>query len=373
VATALGFPVVQRLVNRFVDAIVLRRPNYARLRATIADLISGLDSTDQILDAVCSRLASALHAREVGWKAVGAEGPAIPSPQPTRSEIVVPTHEPPRFALEVRELAPGKVLLSDDLVLLDAIALLVARRIDSVRLTHERCERDFREQEVVRLATEAELRALRAQLNPHFLFNALNTIGYLMRAAPERAFGTLLDLTRLLRAVLKRSGGDFATLGQELELVRAYLAIEAARFEDRLRVIIDVPRSLETWLVPPLVLQPLVENAIKHGITLRAEGGEVSIVARGHAADETLTIQVVDTGMGASEGRMQAGRREGVGLASIERRLAAYYGSRGSFEIASQPGLGTRATLRIPAAPASGRPAATIEEPAVVERAGFSA
>jgi signal transduction histidine kinase len=371
VATALGFPVVQRLVNGFVDTVVLRRPNYARLRAEIADLISGLDSTEQILDAVCSRLASALHARDVGWKATDAEGPAAASPQPTRSEIVVPTHEPPRFTLEVRELAPGKVLLSDDLVLLDAIALLVARRLDSLRLTHERCERDFREQEVVRLATEAELRALRAQLNPHFLFNALNTIGYLMRAAPERAFGTLLDLTRLLRAVLKRSGGDFATLGEELELVRAYLAIEGARFEDRLRVIIDVPQRLETWLVPPLVLQPLVENAIKHGITLRAEGGEVSIVARRHDADDTLTIQVVDTGMGASESRMQAGRSDGLGLASIERRLAAYYGSGGSFEIASQPGLGTRATLRIPGAPAPSPVATTSEEPAD-ERAGVS-
>ncbi len=353
VATALGFPVVQRVTSRFVDSIVLRRPNYTRLRAEIADLVAGLDSTEQILDAVCSRLAAALHARALTWTALAPEGPPAESRLPTRSEIVLPTNEPPRFALEIRDLAPGKVLLSDDLVLLDAIALLVARRIDSIRLAHERFERDYREQEVARLATEAELRALRAQLNPHFLFNALNTLGYLMRAAPERAYGTLLDLTRLLRAVLKRSGGDFATLGQELELVRAYLAIEGARFEDRLRIVIDVPEALQTWLVPPLVLQPLVENAIKHGITLRAEGGEVSIVARRHRGDETLSLQVVDTGVGASEGRIAAGRDRGLGLSSIERRLGAYYGTRASLEIASQPGLGTRVTLRIPGGPAS--------------------
>jgi hypothetical protein len=358
VATALGFPIVQRLTSRFVDSVVLRRPNYARLRAEIADLISGLDSTEAILDGVCSRLASALDARDVAWRAADDQPPPASSP-PTRSEIVLPTHEPPRFALEIRELAPGKVLLSDDLVLLDAVALLVARRIDSLRLTHERCQRDFREQEIARLATEAELRALRAQVNPHFLFNALNTLGYLMRTAPERAFRTLLDLTRLLRAVLKRSGGDFATLGQELELVRAYLAIEGERFEDRLRIVIDVPEPLQASLVPPLVLQPLVENAIKHGITLRAEGGEVAIVARRHESDDTLILQVVDTGMGASDSRMEAGRRQGLGLASIERRLAAYYGPRASFEIASQPGLGTRATLRIPGGPASSPVGAT--------------
>lgn len=352
-ATALGFPLVQRLTSRFVDAVVLRRPDYARLRAEVGELISGIDSTEEILDGVCARLATALHARDVSWIVVGAEGPVPDGRLPSRMVVGVPTHEPPRFALEVRELAPGKVLLSDDLALLDAVALLVARRLDSLRLTHERCERDYREQEVARLATEAELRALRAQLNPHFLFNALNTIAYLMRAAPERAFGTLIDLTRLLRAVLKRSGGDFVTLGQELELVRAYLAIEGARFEDRLRIVVDVPDSLQAWQVPSLVLQPLVENAIKHGITLRAEGGEVSIVARRNEADHGLILQVVDTGIGASEGRLAAGRGQGLGLSSVERRLAAYYGPRASLEIASQPGLGTRVTLRIPGGPAA--------------------
>jgi two-component system LytT family sensor kinase len=376
-ATALGFPLVQRLTNRFVDSVLLRRPDYARLRGEIAEIVAGQDSTDEILNGVCARLARALHARGITWSAADPQGPpAAPSLPPARRTVVLPTHEPPRFALEIRELAPGKVLLSDDLALLDAVALLVARRIDSLRLTHERCERDYREQEVARLATEAELRALRAQLNPHFLFNALNTIGYLMRAAPERAFGTLLDLTRLLRAVLKRSGGDFATLGQELELVRAYLAIEGARFEDRLRVVVDVPEPLQASLVPPLVLQPLVENAIKHGITLRAEGGEVSIVARRHETDETLVLQVVDTGMGASESRMTEGRREGLGLASIERRLAAYYGRRGSLEITSQPGLGTRATLRIPCGPVSGQLGGTLNDSndaRPLERTGASA
>jgi len=350
VATALAFPSLQRLTNRFVDSVVLRRPDYARLRADIAELASGLDSAEPMLDGVCVRLAAALRAR-VTWSRLDETGPAPTNERSEPSTIVLPTHEPPRFTLEVRELPPGKRLLSDDVVLLDAVASSVARRLDSVRLVRERCERDYREQEIARLATEAELRALRAQLNPHFLFNALNTIGYLMRAAPDRAFGTLLDLTRLLRAVLKRSG-DFVTLGQELELVRAYLAIESARFEDRLRTVIDVPPALLAWQVPPLVLQPLVENAIKHGITLRAEGGEVSVVARASDAEGMLVVYVVDSGVGTSDGAITSGRKRGLGLSSVERRLAAYYGEAASIDVTSRPGLGTRATLRIPPRPA---------------------
>jgi signal transduction histidine kinase len=354
VATAFSFPVLQRLSGRFVDSVVLHRPDYARLRAELAELMEGLDSTEALLSAVCARVAAALNAREVVWSAVDDAEPEAPSRPPSRPAILVPTHEAPRFVLEIRELAPGKRLLSDDLALLDAVALLAARRVDSLRLRHERCQRDYREQEIARLATEAELRALRAQLNPHFLFNALNTIGYLLRAAPQRAYGTLLDLTRLLRAVLKRGGGDFVTLAQEMDLVRAYLAIEGARFEDRLRVVVDVPGSLQSWFLPPLVLQALVENAIKHGITHRAEGGEVSIVARESEADHRLILRVVDSGVGVSESRMAVGRAQGLGLASIERRLQAYYGPAASLDVTSQPGIGTRATLRIPAVPATG-------------------
>src|SRR5216117_2914281 len=117
---------------------------------------------------------------------------------------------------------------------------IAARRIDAIRVTQERHEREIREREMGRLATEAELRALRAQINPHFLFNALTTIGYLIQKAPPRALETLLRLTALLRGVL-RSEGEVTTLGRELELVESYLDIERARFEHRLRVTIDVP------------------------------------------------------------------------------------------------------------------------------------
>ena len=138
-------------------------------------------------------------------------------------------------------------------LLLDRLALLAGRRIDAVRAMHERYERDLREEEVRKLAAEAELRALRAQINPHFLFNALTTIGYLIQTAPERALSTMMRLSGLLRSVL-RSSSQFATLGEELELIEAYLDIESARFEDRLRVRVEVPMDLRSLEIPALIL-----------------------------------------------------------------------------------------------------------------------
>src|SRR5207237_9891031 len=154
-------------------------------------------------------------------------------------------------------------LVSDALSMLESIAIVVARRVDAIRISSERYQREVREQEMAKLATEAELRALRSPVNPHFLFNSLTTIGYLIQTAPPRALETLMRLTSLLRAVL-RSEGEFTTLGRELELVETYLDIERERFEHRLQVTIEVPVRLRAIRVPALIIQPLVENAVKH-------------------------------------------------------------------------------------------------------------
>src|SRR5437667_8000514 len=125
----------------------------------------------------------------------------------------------------------GLRLLSDEIVVLEAVALVAARRIDVLRVSHERYEQKFREQEFAKLAAEAQLTALRSQVNPHFLFNALTTLGYLIKTSPEKAYDTLLRLTRLLRGVLN-STGEFCTLGEEIRLIESYLDIEHARFEE---------------------------------------------------------------------------------------------------------------------------------------------
>ena len=260
--------------------------------------------------------------------------------------------------MTIRDLTGGRQLLSDDLSMLSSVALLVARRIDAIRLSRERYDQSLREQEMAKLAAEAELRALRAQINPHFLFNALTTIGYLIQVAPERALQTLMRLTALLRAVL-RSEGEFTTLGQEVDLIEAYLDIERARFEERLTVKISVPAHLRQFLVPALVLQPLVENAVKHGIAPERAGGAVVVTAellepvgdlgRIERTTRQLRLVVTDSGRGTSEASIQRGRLEGVGLKNVVRRLTGHYGPAGTLSIHTSPGQGTRVEVRLPA------------------------
>ena len=273
-------------------------------------------------------------------------------PAPPATCVTIPTTDQPRFILAIGQLSAGRRLLSDDVATLESIAVLVARRIDAIRITNERYNRELREQEIGKLATEAELRALRAQINPHFLFNALTTIGYLIQTAPPRALETLLRLTSLLRGVL-RSEGEFTTLGRELEVVESYLDIERARFEHRLRVSIDVPARLRNVRLPPLLLQPLVENAVKHGIAQKQSGGQVVIRARVERTDgdqRQLALTVEDTGAGSSSQTLERGRAAGVGLRNVERRLECQYGAAGSLSIQSAPDAGTVVEIRIPIA-----------------------
>lgn len=351
VGTAFLFPWLQRASAWFVDTVVLRRPDYTALRAAIGARILEHDDVPALLDDVCGGLGPALSAGVVRWT----ERPAGPRPgehhdSPDRAVVEVPVAELPSLTLHVEGLTGGRRLLSDDRAFLDAVAAALGRRIDAIRLTRERYDRASREQEMSKLATEAELRALRAQINPHFLFNALTTIGYLIQTTPSRALDTLMRLTALLRGVL-RSEGEFTTLGREMDLIESYLDIESARFEERLRVTLRVPPHLRPLRVPALLLQPLVENAVKHGIAPERHGGDLCIEARidEHSGGATLVLTVRDSGAGTSEADLRRGREVGVGLRNIERRLAVQYGSAADVTVQSAPGVGTTATVRIPA------------------------
>ena len=388
VATALVYPWLRRSIVRFVDAWLLRRVDYEAMRVEIARRIADHEAAEPMLDEVCERLKASLTARNVKWAVDGDKnegnggensrtpaGSLIPfinksktsrrlkEPEPRAVTVSAPTAEPPRYRLLIGELSGGRRLLSDDIDFLESVALMVARRIDAVRVIHERCLRDLHEQEMRKLATEAELRALRAQINPHFLFNSLTTISYLIQTAPDRAIETLMRLTQLLRGVLRRSEGEFATLGQEIELIESYLDIERARFEERLRVMIDVPPALRQIRVPALLIQPLVENAIKHGVSPCRTGGEVMILARlargagnqtsaragaPFPTEETLQIWVRDTGVGASERELSHGRARGIGLQNVEQRIKRHYGDAATFGIRSASGLGTTVELGLP-------------------------
>lgn len=204
---------------------------------------------------------------------------------------------------------------------------------------------------------------MRAQLNPHFLFNALTTIGYLIEAAPARALSTLYRLTELLRAVLRPVAGELQPVADELEIIDAYLAIEHARFEERLRVRIDVSDDARAALLPALLLQPLVENAVKHGISPLRTGGEV--VLRGRIEPDAdgelrLHLSVSDTGAGANPEVVARRRAAGVGLNSVARRIEKQFDAEARLEMRTAPGEGTVVDLWCPivappSAPASSR------------------
>ena len=342
VATSLVSPWLHRHIVRFVDQSLLGRTDYAALRIAIGQSLQAQDSVSGVLDTATDHLATTLNARRVEWLE-----DTIASPS---ASTIVPTTDLPRYALRIGELTGGRRLLSDDLALVDSVATLTARRIDQIRLTHERYEVQLREEEMLKLTAEAELKALRAQVNPHFLFNALTTIGYLIETAPPRALNTLLQLTALLRGVL-RSEGEFTTLGRELELVEHYLKIEHERFEERLRVRVDVPAVLRAHPIPTLVLQPLVENAIKHGVAPSTTGGDVEVLARVVDGGDLQQLRLIVRNTGARlHAAGSSGPGEHVGFDNVRRRLAGHYGENAWLTLTIEPPAHTVATIVMPLA-----------------------
>lgn len=196
-----------------------------------------------------------------------------------------------------------------------------------------------RDEQLVR----AELHSLKAQIHPHFLFNTLNAIRAYVRADPDTAERMIARLSQLLRHALTSAKADEVTLEEELEVARAYLDIERVRFEDRLRVRWDVDPSALPAKVPHLVLQPLVENAVRHGIAPRAAEGTVEVTAkrRGHS----LYLSVRDDGVGIRDAESV---REGVGLSNVRARLAQLYGARQTLTVESAAGGGVHVHLTLP-------------------------
>ncbi len=345
---ALFYPLLHRLAVWLVDRILLRRVNYIEFQREIARDLTMAETAKIAIDCVKDKLSAALTAKNSSVREIRAEPSSAVAPlvklSKTETKITIPTADQPQYQIHLRDFSGGRQLLSEEIEMLEDVALQTARRIDVVRVSHERCERELREQEFSSLTTEAELRALRAQINPHFLFNALTTVGYLINVAPDRALQTLMKLTELLRGIL-RSSGEFQTLGEELKIIRAYLEIEQARFEERLRVEIDVPDALLSFRIPSLMIQPLVENAVKHGISPNKDGGTISINARRDA--ENFILRVADTGIGIDETKLAEKRLSRVGLNNIEQRLHLYFDGAATLTVEGEIGGGTLIEIRI--------------------------
>lgn len=205
-----------------------------------------------------------------------------------------------------------------------------------------------RELEMARLEGQlahARLQVLNAQIRPHFLFNTLHAIGQLWRAGRGQEADQLLDhLGALFQKVIASTSRAQVPLAEELDMVRQYLAIEQVRFGPRMRSRIDAEEAALGCLVPPLILQPLVENAVKHGVSRSVAAGEVCVEAR--VVGDRLLLRVRDDGPGHAGNGETAGM--GTGLANVRDRLAGLYGERHRLERSSGPGRGTEVLLLIP-------------------------
>ncbi len=222
------------------------------------------------------------------------------------------------------------------------IVLLIGQSFDYVRSLEQAQVRHAELQEQV---AEAQLQALQMQMHPHFLFNTFNSIAELIHEDPGGAERMLTSLGELLRVYLRSGETQESSLAQELDFLRRYLEIQQIRFEDRLSVQIAMSPGAETAVVPSLLLQPLVENAILHGISDREQDGVVQIDASVH--ETSLVLRVADNGHGLVD-RVEAPLVEGRGLGNTRRRLERLYGKHHDFSIRTVEGGGTCASIRIP-------------------------
>lgn len=241
--------------------------------------------------------------------------------------------------------SPGMRVAPDVLIYLMAMSACVA-------FAHFRKsqEREHRAIELEASLAQAKLQALRMQINPHFLFNTLNAISTLVHTNPQTADEMITDLGELFRASLESSSEHEISLGRELELLQRYLAIEQRRFGERLKVEQDIEPEILPARVPTLILQPLVENAIRHGIERQADVGIIAI----HAAREgsQIKLSVSDNGKKPFNAAVLAANRQGIGLANTRSRLQQLYGTEQSFTVGDGELGGWTVEIKIPFCPA---------------------
>jgi two-component system LytT family sensor kinase len=236
-------------------------------------------------------------------------------------------------------LDPMEPWMTALVVLATVLAVATPIRIwNSARIEHR-----LQEQEKLLLA--AKIEALKSQINPHFLFNTLASISSLIRSQPDTARTLIIKLSGLLRRLM-RSHQHFVTLREELESIDEYLDIEVARFGPKLRVRKDIGPDTISVVVPSMILQPLVENSIKHGLSRKVGPG--LIVIRSRRQHGRVSIEIEDDGMGFLMERLEAPMASGIGLANVRERLRVIYGATYQLTLTSEPGRGTTARIEVP-------------------------
>ena len=221
------------------------------------------------------------------------------------------------------------------------IAIMWTRRTEELTAQIQLAQERERVEAAERAAAEANLWALQAQIEPHFLFNTLANVTSLIHTRPDDAKRMLEDFIAYLRATLASSREQRTTLDSEFEMMKNFLSILEIRMGERLRVSLDLPSDLRNATMPPMLLQPIIENAIKHGLEEKLEGGSVSL----HAArmGESVRISIVDTGLG-----FRKNSSNGIGLKNVRERIEKLYGPQGSVLIEENQPSGTKVVVTIP-------------------------
>jgi two-component system LytT family sensor kinase len=355
-ALALAAPFLNKALRRITERI-FQQPDFAAELGALADAIRELPSKREVF----------LTAEPVLQRALpGAQIRLLPFdslPHESRDLRVVLEREPGSgaflidgfaadavspvkenghgaYAIAIARQKDQRGFLASETAFLSDAAVSISSRLQAL------ASEELRRQKV-----EAELRALRAQVNPHFLFNALNTIADLIVVDAAKAERMTERLSDVFRYVLTHSQAATITVRQEIDFVRRYLEIEEARFRERLQVTVEVAPEVAEMQVPALILQPIVENAIKHGVGPKLEGGRVSISAA--RRDSRLLLTVEDTGVGLAppakaqkpDGRV---RSTGTGLVNSRQRLRTLYGEEAKLTMEPLDSQGCRVTIQIP-------------------------
>jgi len=252
--------------------------------------------------------------------------------------------------IELADLVPSHWLFPIQPANWEYMALVVLSSVMSVAMlikiwNNTRIEMNLEQNQ--QLLLRARMDALTSQINPHFLFNTLNTVSSLIRFDPDMARGVVLKLSNILRRLLRKHE-TFLPLREEIEFIDDYLDIEVIRFgRDKLQIFKEIEEDAVEAFVPSMLLQPIVENCIKHGLAPRLEGGEIHLRAR--LRDGRLSIEIDDNGMGISPERLADVYGGGIGISNVHERLRLLYGDQFKMDIRSREGEGTQIKIDIPA------------------------
>ncbi len=321
-AYALASSAAQRLLTR---AVFRRQPSDALLRSIRQ---SAVEDEPSFLDWGGGLIAQHFHADRFAVRAADTSG------QPPAGEGASAVIRG-NLVFELGRRVGGRRYLSEDLTELNRLAAALGERLER-----------FHDNEMKRLVSQAELRALQSQIHPHFLFNALNTLYGIIPKESRGARQTVLNLADIFRYFL-RTDRTLIPLEEEMRIVEAYLEIEALRLGPKLETRIDVGDDARGWMIPVLTVEPLVENAVKHGVAALEHGGRVEITARVEGG--SLRVAVSDTGKGFPASPAGGG----VGLENVNRRLRLHYGDEGRLDITNDGG-GTRVEIVVPRAEQNG-------------------